>query len=422
MKKNPGHMDLSVCNSNLKQFPREEYKQEFIVTHNYPVCFTRGLFDSRNPLMASILDRLKEGRKYRVAFFVDSGVAKTHPSLIPGIEGYFKARKEEMELAFAPVTVPGGEKAKRGWKHVKEIMRLLSGHHLCRHSYVAVIGGGAVLDMVGFASSIVHRGLRVVRVPTTVLAQNDAGVGVKNGIDDYGAKNFAGTFSPPFAVLNDFNFLQTLPDKDWKGGIAEAFKVAIIKDREFLVFLCENAVALGRRDLLLMEKMIRRCAILHLEHIRKSGDPFESGSARPLDFGHWSAHRIEVASNYRIGHGQAVAVGIALDSFYAMSLGLLNQLEFQMIIDALAASGLPLWYDLLEKKGEGGKLDILMGLNQFQEHLGGRLSITLPQGLGKKCDVHRIEEGIVEEAVRYFKDLEIKNIPLRRRDAEKNIY
>ncbi|MBI5186360.1 MAG: 3-dehydroquinate synthase [Nitrospinae bacterium] len=398
-------MDVSAGNSNnTKQFQSEEYKQEFMVRHNYPVCFTRDLFSPRNPLLASILDRFKEGRKYRAAVFVDSGVAKAHPSLMSRIEKYFKARKE-MELAFAPVTVPGGEKAKRGWKHVKEIMRLLNDHHLCRHSYVAAIGGGAVLDMVGFASSIVHRGLRVVRVPTTVLAQNDAGVGVKNGIDDYGAKNFAGTFSPPFAVLNDFNFLHTLSGKEWKGGIAEAFKVAIIKDREFLEFLCENAVALGKRDLPLMEKMIRRCAILHLEHIRNSGDPFESGSARPLDFGHWSAHRMEVASNYRIGHGQAVAVGIALDSFYAMRLGLLSRQEFQMIIEALAASGLPLWYGLLEKRGEGGRLDILEGLGQFQEHLGGGLSITLPQGLGKKCDVHRIEEGIVEEAVRYFKDL-----------------
>lgn len=407
MKKNPAHRDVSGGNSSHEQFPREEYMQEFIARYNYPVCFTRDLFNPLNPLLASILDRFKEGRKYRAAAFVDSGVAKAHPYLMPGIEKYFKAGREERELAFAPVAVPGGEKAKRGWKHVKEIMRLLNGHHLCRHSYVVAIGGGAVLDMAGFAASIVHRGLRVVRVPTTVLSQNDAGVGVKNGIDDYGAKNFAGTFSPPFAVLNDFNFLHTLPGKDWKGGMAEAFKVAIIKDREFLEFLCENAAALGKRDLPLMEKMIRRCAILHLEHIRNSGDPFESGSARPLDFGHWSAHRMEVASNYRIGHGQAVAMGIALDSFYAMRLGLLSRQEFQMIIEALAASGLPLWHDLLEKRGEGGRLDILEGLGQFQEHLGGGLSITLPQGLGKKCDVHRIEEGIVEEAISYFKGLKI---------------
>lgn len=129
--------------------------------------------------------------------------------------------------------------------------------------------------MVGFVTALVHRGLRLVRMPTTVLAQNDAGVGVKNGMNEHGVKNFLGTFAPPFAVVNDAAFLETLPDEHWRGGISEAFKVAIIKDRAFFEFLVRSAPRLRAREANAMEALVKRCAVLHLEHIASSGDPFE---------------------------------------------------------------------------------------------------------------------------------------------------
>jgi 3-dehydroquinate synthase len=256
--------------------------------------------------------------------------------------------------------------------------------------------------MIGFAASLVHRGVRLIRVPTTVLAQNDAGVGVKNGMDEHGMKNFVGTFAPPYAVLNDSDFLPTLDDKYWLGGLSEAYKVAIIKDRALLDFLAENAEALRNRDMAAMEHVIRRAAILHLEHIAGNGDPFEFGTARPLDFGHWSAHRLEVQSNYALGHGQAVAIGIALDTYYAWRTGLLTPDECDFILTAMRETGLPIWSQVLEHRDENGELDILRGLKEFQEHLGGRLTITLPNHLGEKTEVHDMDARIIQDAVVYL--------------------
>lgn len=251
----------------------------------------------------------------------------------------------------------------------------------------------------------------MIRVPTTVLAQNDAGVGVKNGIDHRGMKNFAGTFAPPFAVLVDSRFLETLPEKYWTGGIAEAFKVAIIKDAGFFDFLCRNSGKLNKKDETAINTLVKRCAVLHLDHIRNNGDPFEFGSARPLDFGHWSAHKLEVLSGYEIGHGQAVSIGIAMDSYYAAEIGLITKSERDTIVDALDKTGLPVWSDFLEKRTAEGGLEILEGLREFQEHLGGELNITLPDGIGQKVEIHEMDQDIIKAAICYLKQRDTKGAP-----------
>jgi 3-dehydroquinate synthase len=248
----------------------------------------------------------------------------------------------------------------------------------------------------------VHRGLRLVRLPTTVLAQNDAGVGVKNGIDEHGMKNFAGTFAPPFAVVNDFDFLATLPDREWVGGIAEAFKVAIIKDARFFAFLCARACALRARNGRAMRALVRRCAVLHLEHIRRSGDPFEFGSSRPLDFGHWCAHQLEVMSGFTMGHGQAVAVGVALDAVYAAGAGRLTAGERERILDGLERCGLPVWSPLLKRASPSGRPDVLEGIERFREHLGGVFTAALPDSIGRRCEVRSLDEACIAEGIRFL--------------------
>jgi len=340
----------------------------------------------------------------RALIFVDRGVAEGRPGFPGAIRGYLERCSDFLTLPREPEIVPGGEEVKRGWEVVEKVMRTIGDEHLCRQSFVIAIGGGSVLDMVGFAASIVHRGLRLVRIPTTVLAQNDAGVGVKNGMNEHGMKNFVGTFAPPFAVLNDFDFLRTLDLKHWVGGIAEAFKVAIIKDRDFFFYLAEKAAALRERDEAAMEETIKWCAFLHLEHIGTAGDPFEFGSARPLDFGHWASHRLEVLSDYRIGHGQAVAVGIALDSVYAGELGLVSKDELDKIVGGLKEAGLPVWDDLLLERDAGGRLSVLKGLEDFREHLGGELTVTLPKGLGQRLEVHAMDPVLVEKAVMLLRE------------------
>jgi 3-dehydroquinate synthase len=187
----------------------------------------------------------------------------------------------------------------------------LAAEQIDRHSFVIVVGGGAVLDVAGYAAAVVHRGVRLVRIPTTVLAQNDAGVGVKNGINAFGAKNFLGVFAPPFAVIDDSRFLSTLDPRDQVAGMAEAVKVAAIRDPVFFEWLVDHSDALASFELVHVERMIRRCAELHLAHIAGGGDPFETGNARPLDFGHWSAHKLEILTAHELRHGEAVAIGMA---------------------------------------------------------------------------------------------------------------
>lgn len=372
--------------------------QKFSVPFRYPVLFTHSVFAPSNPTLARILTKNRNTRA-RVLMVVDAGLADATPGLIRKIEAYFRARRDRLCLVRKPLLAPGGENAKNGWAGVREIMIAAGADHLDRHSYVVAVGGGSVLDMAGFAASLVHRGLRFVRIPTTVLAQNDAGVGVKNGMNDGGAKNFAGTFAPPYAVIDDFEFLKTLPQRDWVGGVAEAFKVAIIKDKAFFAFLCKHAAALRGRDQAVMEKVVYKTAALHLRHIASSGDPFEFGSARPLDFGHWAAHRLELMSNFTLGHGSAVAIGIALDSTYALLKGMIGQTDRDAILHGLAECGLPVWSPLLERTGAHGEPDVLEGLEQFREHLGGRLCVTLPKPLGSKTEAHRISLPLMTKAI-----------------------
>ena len=398
MKREP-----SGNNKAIPDFSTDCHEQKFSVSFDYPVYFSRNIFHPENDLLASVVDRKQELRLHRIKAFVDSGLVACVEDFPGKITAYVESRSNRLGMEGSVEIVPGGARAKNDWDLVRGIMGTLARGHLCRQSYVLAVGGGSVLDMVGLAASLVHRGVRLIRVPSTVLAQNDAGVGVKNGIDDHGMKNFAGTFSPPFAVLNDSRLLRTLPFEHWIGGIAEAFKVAIIKDRDFFDFLSLNAQKFRNRDEAAMAAAIRRCAVLHLEHIRTNGDPFEFGSARPLDFGHWSAHRLEVVSDHRIGHGQAVAMGMALDSCYAALKGLLASAEREYILDALERSGLPVWDPLLEEKGPDGRLRILKGLDDFQEHLGGEMNVTLPGPIGRKTEVHQMDPAALGEAMVYLK-------------------
>lgn len=376
--------------------------QRFEVGFDYPVVFTRDLFRPHNPVFADALARLGEARRHRVLALIDAGVARKHAGLAAAIQAYAASRPDTIELVQPPRVVPGGESIKNDLMGLSSLINAFVERRLCRHSYVVAIGGGAMLDAVGFAAAVVHRGLRLVRVPTTVLAQNDSGVGVKNAINLNGVKNLVGTFAPPFAVLNDFDFLRTLGDREWTDGIAEAFKVAVIKDRPFFDWLCAQAGALRARDENAMEHLVRRCAELHLEHIRTNGDPFEYGRARPLDFGHWSAHRLETMSGYKVSHGQAVAIGLALDAWYAVQNGWLGEGDFDALYTGLSRSGFALWHDLLEKR-RGAALDILEGLREFREHLGGELCVTMPRGIGRKFEINDVDPAMVETAVRKLK-------------------
>ncbi len=373
-------------------------QQQFSVPFEYSVHFTDGLFRPDNPLLANVLSA--DGKPGRVLVVADDGLM-AHSQLLGMVMTYAQQYSDQVKLVTAPLSVPGGEQSKNDHALVEQLCWVMNQHNICRHSYVMAIGGGAVLDMVGYAAAIAHRGIRLIRVPTTVLAQNDSGVGVKNGINAFEKKNFIGTFAPPYAVLNDFSFLKSLGDRDWRAGIAEAVKVALIKDADFFNQIEKDAKALARRDMDAMRRLVYRCAKIHVEHIGGYGDPFEKGSSRPLDFGHWSAHRLEYLTDYKLRHGEAVAIGIALDTIYSQLSGLISAAECKRVLDTLEMLGFTLSVaELFRHLDQPEHPDSLFkGLTEFQQHLGGELTITLLWAIGQGVEVHEVEFGRYREAI-----------------------
>lgn len=375
-------------------------EQAFTVPFKYQVCFTENTFDRENAVLAKLLNN---GKKAKAFFVIDQGVVDTHPQLPEQIKSYSEAYKEDFILCADPLIIPGGERAKNEQEHFRAILQATSTFGIDRHSYIIAIGGGAVVDMAGFASAIAHRGIRHIRIPTTVLAQNDAAIGVKNGINVFGKKNYMGTFAPPYAVINDSAFLTTLSDRDWRSGISEAIKVALIKDPEFYEWMEAHVESLNDRDMDNMEELIYRCAALHLDHIAGK-DPFEFGSSRPLDFGHWAAHKLEHLTNFNVRHGEAVAIGIALDSTYSWLKGMLSESELKRIIQLIKGLGFELYVP--ELSGEA----LLKGLEEFREHLGGELTIMLLEGVGKGVEVHEMDGDLILQSVEKLKSFMEENI------------
>jgi 3-dehydroquinate synthase len=372
----------------------QHLQQSFTVQFNFQVLFTAGLFEPGNTLLSSFLSNVKSNAQRKIFFIIDSGVADGHPQLIHDIKSYFAVNKD-VKLVEHILIVAGGEQVKNDLRYFGQVLDAVNAYGVDRHSYIAAIGGGSVLDMVGYAAAISHRGIKLIRIPTTVLSQNDSGIGVKNGINYFNKKNFLGTFAPPAAVFNDERFLATLSDRECRSGISEAIKVALIKDADFFEWIEENAGLLVQRNLAAVNYLIWRCASLHMEHIA-GADPFESGSSRPLDFGHWSAHKLECLSNFEVKHGEAVALGIALDTVYSNLSGRLSSAESRRIINLLISLGFEVTHPLLQ--ANDGTSPVMAGLEEFREHLGGQLTIMLLRAIGKGEETHEMDAGLLEQA------------------------
>lgn len=377
--------------------------QRFAVSFEYPVVFTRDVFDPANPVLVDILRSREPTKRHRVAFFVDAGISAAMPRIGRFIERYAAAHASSMVIAGEIVHVPGGERIKNDSAEVQKLIQALRERAIDRHSYAVAIGGGAVLDAVGYAAAIFHRGVRHIRLPTTVLAQGDSGVGVKNAVNLDLSKNLIGTFAPPFAVINDGAFIDGLPTREKRSGMAEAVKVALIRDSDFFDWLERHAKALATFDANGMDILIRRSAALHIRQIAQGGDPFETGSARPLDYGHWSAHKLETLTRHALSHGEAVAIGIAIDARYSALAGLLPPGEDARVCRLLKTLGFSLWHDALLPRDADGGLAVLAGLREFQEHLGGELTITLLAGIGRGVEVHEVDHALVAQAIAWLR-------------------
>ncbi|NJD31206.1 MAG: 3-dehydroquinate synthase [Gammaproteobacteria bacterium] len=383
------------------------YEQEFALRYSYPVYFTTAVFRTDNETFLHALCRREPNKRHRFCVFIDGNVAASWPGLPHAIAAYAQEHADSLELAAPPEVLPAGEQAKNDPALVTRLQRRMAELAIDRHSYVVGIGGGALLDLAGYVAATAHRGVRHVRLPTTVLAQNDAGIGVKNGVNAFGRKNFLGTFAPPHAVLNDSDFLRTLHPRDRIAGIAEAVKVALIRDRAFFEWLESNAEALRDFAPAATSRMIRRCAELHLRQITQGGDAFESGSGRPLDYGHWSAHRLEALTSHELRHGEAVAIGVALDARYSVQVGMLPAGGDERVYRTLKRIGFHLWHPAMEVKDASGHQLLFDGLDEFREHLGGELSVTLLTEIGKGVDVHSMDRAEILRAMAWLRRKEV---------------
>jgi 3-dehydroquinate synthase len=369
------------------------------VSFRHRIRFTRGAFSSGNDLLSGLLETRGHSK---VLVFIENGIREHFPQLEGEIQDYFS------DLNGIRLTgvewLPGAEVAKRDDQVYQKAMSAIERHHIDRHSYIMVIGGGAFLDVIGYAAATGHRGVRLVRFPTTTLSQDDSGVGVKNGINAFGKKNFIGAFAVPYAVVNDFQFLHTQPEQIRREGLIEAVKVALVKDGDFFSWMENHVEELRSLEPLVLEEAVQRSAVHHARHIALGGDPFELGSSRPLDYGHWAAHKLEQLTDFELSHGEAVSVGLALDTLYAAKIGLLSGADAERVLKVVEGLGLPLWHEALELRDPNGKRRVFKGLEEFREHLGGELTVLLLEKLGTGIDAHEIDEAVWEACAEELKE------------------
>jgi len=379
-----GRIDIPTTNRSINV--------DFQVPFRHQLRLTDDCFGTDWPIVESLLDF--EPSEARVQVWVDGGLVAAAPLLMSQLESCLE-QSGRIKLTSLHEVV-GGEQIKTSPDRVDEIFATMNRDELDRRSYVMVIGGGAVLDAVGYAAAIAHRGIRLIRFPTTTLAQADSGVGVKNAVNAFGKKNWKGTFAVPWAVVNDSSLLQHLSDRDFRSGFSEALKVSLLKSSTAFDELYHSAAEIAARDMDSALSVIKSSVMMHLQHITQGGDPFEANEARPLDFGHWSAHKLESLCNYELRHGEAVAIGVALDVVYSSLVHGLNSTVVSQSLETLDRLGLPTYHELLEERV------LFEGLEEFRQHLGGRLTLTMLQDVGHMIQVHEIDYSKMKQAIQFL--------------------
>lgn len=336
----------------------------------------------------------QENEPAKVQLWVDSDVMDYQNGLVNALTGWIETQPG-LEMTRPAESIAGGECCKNDTGQIQRLLAAVNDDRLDRRSYIVVIGGGAVLDVVGYVAAIAHRGIRLIRFPSTTLAQADSGVGVKNAVNLFDKKNWQGTFAVPWAVVNDYSLLETLPRGTFVSGFSEAVKVALLKSPESFDYLCRHADSIGRRQKSVAALAIKNSAAQHLQHITDGGDPFELLEARPLDFGHWSAHKIETISDYSVSHGDAVSIGLAVDVLYSVRELGFPQTDADRVIDCLRSMGLPVWNSILISHQD----ELMQGLEEFRQHLGGQLTVTMLSAVGRPINIHAIDHSAMAAAI-----------------------
>jgi 3-dehydroquinate synthase len=310
---------------------------------------------------------------------VDRSVADTHPCLLDDIGRYADVYRERLALVEGPLVIEGGERCKER-EVVAEVQRAFELHGLDRHAFVVIVGGGALQDLVGYAAATTQRGIRVVRVPTTALSQIACAASMHSSINAFGKKDFLAAFAPPFAVINDSEFLRTLPPRETIAGLAMALRGALVSDSSLFGWIRLNAAALRAGDSELASTLVRRAA----------------EQPPRLELGHWVAHRLEAMTHHALSHGEAIAIGSALDAACSAACGLLEHELLEPIVSTIEALGLPTYHPALEHEVNGRRV-VLDALDATRE-------LTLVENVGRGVEVAELEPEPVLRAIDWLRE------------------
>lgn len=311
----------------------------------------------------------------KVAIITNTTVSALHLETL-------KSKIEADELFV--VTIADGEEFKN-LLTVENILNELFEHQLDRKSLLIALGGGVIGDMTGFTASLYQRGIGFVQVPTTLLAQVDASVGGKTGVNNAYGKNLIGAFYQPEAVYIDTEFLKTLPAREFSAGIAEIVKMAVMFDKAYFDFLM-NA---DFQDKQMLEKAIERSVELKAEVVNL--DEKESGIRAVLNYGHTFGHVVEYETAYKTYvHGEAVAIGMMMANALAVELGMMQQDEMDLVTTFLQKHNLPISYEIKEVDTFYDKFFL------DKKTANNKLKFILPQGIGG----HMIRDDISEEVLK----------------------
>lgn len=284
------------------------------------------------------------------------------------------------------IAIPDGEEYKN-LETVADLYDRLLEAHIDRGDLVIALGGGVIGDIVGFVASTYMRGLPLIQIPTSLLAMVDASIGGKTGLDLPKGKNLIGTFKRPLAVLVDPEYLDTLPRSEFLSGMAEVIKHAVIADPLLFSWLER-----GPQGFWMDENLLLRAVAVKVNVVQ--ADPYENGLRAILNFGHTIGHALETLSGYTIRHGEAVSVGMAVESKLAEQLGILSSMEAERIIDLINRWTLPVYHPLLE---DGDR--ILSVIRYDKKHRQGKLRWALPYQIGKVDLVSGVDDRLIKQAI-----------------------
>ncbi|TWO21848.1 3-dehydroquinate synthase [Campylobacter hyointestinalis] len=289
------------------------------------------------------------------------------------------------------VTLPDGEQYKN-LSSIEQILEQLFISKLERSSTLIALGGGVISDMTGFVASIYERGIKFINIPTTLLAQVDASVGGKTGINNKFGKNLIGTFYQPRAVYCETKFLKSLPSREFSAGVAEAIKMAVMFDKDLFYFMQNSDL----NDDEILKNVIAKCVSLKAAVVAK--DEKEGGIRAVLNYGHTFAHVIEMQTNYTgFLHGEAVAIGINMANHLALKLGLISKDELEMVKNLLCKFRLPVTYEIKDE------FEFYNAFFLDKKSQNSKIKFILPKGIGDFCMKNDISKEIVLDTLREFK-------------------